>query len=196
MSGTIGRRHRIASGPLLALGFLLTGCADQPGPLLVSALLSASVPKAVEALVEGEDAAPDGGNGFAACRQEAFALDAKARDSGNAGQYAASARIAERCLAAAPTDPDRTLDVMQVMALAIQNHAKAGDAVRARELLEDYARRFPERDLYFEDGTAFAPTMAMALGQGDLEDAAATSVANVNPALKTERRRTAYWLAH
>jgi len=134
---------------------------------------------------------------FTACFDEGVEMDRNARQSGNAGQYRRAAEILERCVAehggagAVPED-----ERMRTLALAIQDHAKAGDVARAREVLAGFRSRFGGRDLYYPDGTAFTEAMEMVLGMASTADAGVFSPANVNPTLKAEIRRQHYWETH
>lgn len=134
---------------------------------------------------------------FTACFDEGVAMDRSARQSGNAGQYRRAAEILERCVvehgeAGSVPEDER----MRTLALAIQDHAKAGDVARAREILNGFQSRFGGRDLYYPDGTAFTEAMEMALGMASTADAGVFSTANVNPTLKAEIRRQHYWETH
>lgn len=131
---------------------------------------------------------------FRECRDEGLTMDRAARASASVGQYHRAARILETCVAEAgvadAVDPD---EQMRVMALSIQDHAKAGNVSQARKSLKSFERRFEGRDLYFADGTSFIESMRMVLGMADPSDAGIFSTANVNTTLKSEVRRQHYW---
>ena len=132
---------------------------------------------------------------FEACRDEALELDAQARANGDAARYLASARLLERCQAKLGPNADTVkTDVrMRVAALAVQNYIKGGDAAAALGSLDRFKRAFPDRDLYYADGSSFRETMEVLLGQRDPTDFGLYATLNVSAPLKAEMRRVLYW---
>lgn len=130
---------------------------------------------------------------YRSCRDEAFALDEKARADGSRGRYLASAELLEKCESNLGAE-SRGLAVderMRAYALSIQNYFKAGDMERARDNLARFRQAFPENDLYYADGSSFTETMELLLGQRDLKGGFA--MLNVNDELKDEVLRIDYW---
>ena len=67
------------------------------------------------------------------------------------------------------------------------------DASSARENLEAFKRAFPDKDLYYADGSSFRETMGVLLGQADSKDFGQFAVLNVGRPLKDEMRRMDHW---
>ena len=55
---------------------------------------------------------------------------------------------------------------------------------------------FKGKDLRLSDGSSYIETMKMLLGMDEPTSIGALSMANVNPSLKAELRRTKYWERH
>ncbi len=133
--------------------------------------------------------------GFQSCRDEAVDLDTQARTSGDPARYLASARLLERCGSDLGPDASTVSDDerMRAYALTVQNYLKGGDAGSARRNLERFKQAFPDRDLYYPDGSSFRETMEVLLGQRDPTDFGQYATLNVSSALKDEMRRVEYW---
>ena len=129
------------------------------------------------------------------CRDEAVALDTKARESGSAARYLASARMLESC--EAELGPNAAKGVaeerMRAYALSVQNHLKGGDVNRARENLSQMKRAFPGKDLRYPGGASFIASMELLLGMRDRTDVSAFALVNATDAAKSELRRARYW---
>ena len=129
------------------------------------------------------------------CRDDALELDTKARKESSTARYLASARLLEKCEselgaeAASAGEEER----LRAYALSVQNYFKGGDISQARKNLEKLQKAFPEKDLYWPDGSSFIETMEVILGLKDNPSIGAYSVANVNYDLKAELRRIHYW---
>ncbi len=78
------------------------------------------------------------------CRDEALALDAKARQAGSPARYLASARMLEGCEAALGPESARLAleERMRAYALSIQNYFKGGDVAKARDNLAKFKNAF------------------------------------------------------
>ncbi len=164
---------------------------------------------ALAACNTGFPSQPDGGIGFREdrhaeitamreyrdCRDEALALDAKARQAGSPARYLASARMIEGCEAALGPESARLAleERMRAYALSIQNYFKGGDVATARKNLGKFKIAFAGNDLYYADGASFSDTMSLVLGEADDAALGEFSVANVSPELKAELRRVRYW---
>ncbi len=129
------------------------------------------------------------------CRDEALALDAKARQAGSPARYLASARMLEGCEAALGPESARLAleERMRAYALSIQNYFKGGDVAKARGNLAKFKTAFAGNDLYYADGSSFGDTMTLVLGEADDSALGEFSVVNVSPELKAELRRVRYW---
>ena len=132
---------------------------------------------------------------FRDCRDEALALDAKARRAGSPARYLASARMIEGCEAALGPESARLApeERMRAYALSIQNYFKGGDVAAARENLGKFKTAFAGSDLYYADGASFSDTISLVLGEVDDAVLGEFSVVNVAPELKAELRRVRYW---
>jgi hypothetical protein len=129
------------------------------------------------------------------CRDEALALDGKARQAASPARYLASARMIENCEAAlgpeaAHLSPEER---MRAYALSIQNYFKGGDIAKARENLGKFKTAFAGNDLYYADGSSFSDSMTLVLGVADDSALGEFSTVNVSPELKAELRRVRYW---
>ena len=130
------------------------------------------------------------------CRYDALALDRQARQENAPARYLASARMIEKC--EADLGPEATglaaEERMRAYALSIQNRLKGGDVAQARANLEAFRTSFVDGDLYYPDGASFIETMEILLDLKDRTSIGEFSVANVSGELKSELRRTRYWL--
>ena len=135
---------------------------------------------------------------YRSCRDEALALDTKARQSGSAAQYLQSAKLIAKCETSVGPEMAGIAreERMRAYALGVQNRLKGGDVAGARAALETFTTAFSGSDLYYPDGTSFTETMELVLGLRDRTAVGAFSMANVNGALKAELRRSRYWKRH
>ncbi|MDP6874303.1 MAG: hypothetical protein QF521_12300, partial [Alphaproteobacteria bacterium] len=129
------------------------------------------------------------------CRDDALALDGKARSEGSSARYLASARLLDKCEAeVGPEAAGVAVDErMRAYAVGIQNHFKGGDVAQARSNLNTFQETFDGADLYFADGSSFVESMEILLGLRDRKAIGQFSVANVSADLKSELRRVRYW---
>ena len=129
------------------------------------------------------------------CRNEGLELDKRARISGSAGTYLASARVLEKCeTGIGPDGAGLAVDErMRAYALSIQNNFKGGDVEKARTVLDRYKERFSGQDLYYPDGTSFLSTMDSLLGRKEKWSFGEFAALNVNATLKGEMRRLLHW---
>lgn len=132
------------------------------------------------------------------CREEALMLDRQARAADAMGRYLASARLLERCEAELGEHAGAVAaeERMRVVAVTVQNHLKGGDVAAARAALERFRTGFPDRDLYYADGSSFLETMELLLGVPGPTAAGGFATANVGAAAKAELRRLSYWTRH
>ncbi len=130
-----------------------------------------------------------------ACRDEALALDAQARQGDGGARYLASARLIEKCESGLGPEHAQVAqeERMRAYALAVQNHLKGGDVAAARAGLEKFKSAFAGADLYYADSSSFSETMEILLGLRDRTAAGEYSVVNASATLKAELRRARYW---
>jgi hypothetical protein len=130
-----------------------------------------------------------------ACRDEALALDAQARQGDGGARYLTSARLIEKCESGLGPEHAQVAqeERMRAYALAVQNHLKGGDVAAARAALEKFKAAFNGADLYYADGSSFSETMEILLGLRDRAAAGEYSVVNAGATLKAELRRSRYW---
>lgn len=129
------------------------------------------------------------------CRDDGVELDTKARSSGSAGRYLASARLLEKCETELGQESVKLAvdERMRAYALGIQNYIKGGDLETAARNLERFKKAFTGTDLYFTSGASFVETMASILGQKRPHEFGDVAALNVNDELKSEMRRIRYW---
>ena len=129
------------------------------------------------------------------CRDNALELDRQAREGASPARYLASARLLEKCEAELGPEAAGVAveERLRAYALSVQDHFKGGDVVKARENLERFKQSFPDKDLFFKDGSSFVETMEILLGLKDRSMVGEFSVANVNSDVKSELRRVRYW---
>ncbi len=129
------------------------------------------------------------------CRDDGVELDSKARSSGSAGQYLASARLLEKCETELGQDAASLAvdERMRAYALGIQNYIKGGDLKTASRNLARFKEAFAGKDLYFTSGSSFIETMESVLGKKRPGAFADLALLNVNNELKSEMRRIRYW---
>ena len=132
---------------------------------------------------------------YRACRDEGYALDKKARTSGSAAMYLASARVLEKCETKVGPDfsDGEKSERMRAYALSVQNYFKGGDIAKARANFDKFQSHFPENDLYYPDGTSFITTMNALFGRQEKWSYSEFSTLNVNGTMKSEMRRILYW---
>ncbi|HIJ44101.1 MAG: hypothetical protein V1253_00855 [Alphaproteobacteria bacterium] len=129
------------------------------------------------------------------CRDDGVELDTKARSSGSAGQYLASARLLEKCETELGQEAANLAvdERMRAYALGIQNYIKGGNLETAARNLERFKKAFTGKDLYFTSGASFIETMESILGQKRPHEFGDLAALNVSYELKNEMRRIRYW---
>ena len=132
---------------------------------------------------------------FRQCRDEAIALDTKARQEGSVSKYLASARLLEKCESEVGVSTARVGkdERMKAYALSIQNFFKGGDIAAATRNLKKMKTAFPGKDIYLADGSSFIETLEVLLGVKDQKTIGEYSIENINKNLKAELRRFRYW---
>lgn len=132
---------------------------------------------------------------FQDCRSQGLELDQQARSRGSAGAYVNSARVLESCgnnLPAGSTGVSAD-ERIRVDALATLNYLRGGDIEKARQNLNRLQTTYPDRDLYYADGSSFTATMETLLGRIDATSFGQFATLNVNESAKREMRRVIYW---
>lgn len=134
-------------------------------------------------------------DGFEACREEALTMDRQARGRDSKGAYITSATIMEKCVAdlGGKTRGVPEAERMRLGALTTLNYLKGGDAEKARQSLGVFRANFPERDLYFSDGSSFVQTAELLLDRTENVSFGAFATMNVNSDVKNEMRRMTHW---
>ncbi len=129
------------------------------------------------------------------CRDDALELDTQARTTGNTGRYLASAQLLEKCEAEIGPEAKGVAEEerMRAYALGIQNYLKGGDIAKARENLHAFKRSFPDKDLYYTDGSSFIASMEVLIGQSDDLAFSRFGATNIGDKLADEMRRIRYW---
>ena len=133
---------------------------------------------------------------YRTCRVEGMELDKKALASGSQGTYLASAQVLEKCEANLGPGANASIskgERMHAYALSVQNYLKGGDVARARDNFDKFQTAFPNRDLYYADGSSFISTMEALLGRSEPWTFGEFANLNVNTQLKGEMRRMNYW---
>jgi len=128
------------------------------------------------------------------CRDEGMALDREAGQARAPARYLAAARVLEGCESgigpeAAGLAPEER---MRAYAIAVQARLKGGDPAGARAGLDRLRAAFPDRDLYFDDGTSFLDTIEAVLTVG-AGGRAPRGAANVAGDVDGELQRLARW---
>lgn len=103
-----------------------------------------------------------------ACRDEGVELGRQAARTSAPPRHLTAARVLEGCEAALGPEASGLApeERMRAYALAIQARLAGGDPDGARAGLERFRAAFPDRDLYFDDGTSFVDTIAAVLAVG------------------------------
>jgi hypothetical protein len=129
------------------------------------------------------------------CVDQAIELDHQARSTQAAAQYLASARLLERCEQDLGPHADRSMDErrMRAYALSVQNQLKGGDIAQARENLDALRASFPNRDLFYSDGSSFTDSMSVLLGEIDVKRTGHLTLYNIPDDLRSELLRARYW---
>ncbi|MBT5264965.1 MAG: hypothetical protein HOL85_09045 [Rhodospirillaceae bacterium] len=132
------------------------------------------------------------------CRDDALAIDEKARSSRSAAKYLASARMLEKCEAdLGPSGAKLAVeDRMRAYGVAVQNYVKGGDMENARRTLDSFRKAFDGRDLYLANGASFVETMNVLLNERSGLSASRLELANIGSGLRDEVRRVRHWSKH
>lgn len=134
-------------------------------------------------------------NEFRQCRDDAVLLDEQARNTGSVAKYLASARLLEKCETMIGSDAANVGEDERIRAyaLSIQNYIKGGDVSKAAHSLQAFQSEFPNKDLYYEDGSSFVETMLVLTHQKENGNFSIASTLNVSRDLKREKNRQRYW---
>lgn len=130
---------------------------------------------------------------FNACKDEALAVDKRAREQQSPPQYQRAAELFEHCVTTY-SRYENAIDadvVIQLQALSILDYLKAGDVKSARAQLHVFKNGFPNHDLYLSDGSSFVDTLSLLLEQNNK-----AALLNTNAVVSSEWRRRRYWLHH
>lgn len=129
-----------------------------------------------------------------ACRDEGVELDRQAGQVASPARHLAAARVLEGCESGLGPEASTLApeERMRAYGLAIWARLAGGDPAGAQTGVERFRAAFPDRDLYFDDGTSFLDSVAAILAVG----AGASSPgggANVAGSVDGELRRLARW---
>lgn len=129
------------------------------------------------------------------CRKEVLQLSDQARVQKSPGGYLTSAQVAEKCLSgvAAHKHVVPVGERMRLHSVAVLNYLRAGDIASANSAFASFKRAYPEKDLYFTDGTSFIKTMEAFLARTDKQSFGEFAALNVNRGVKREMRRINHW---
>ena len=126
---------------------------------------------------------------FEQCVDEVWQQDLQAKNNASYPLYLSSAKLATHCLDIIGSDGSKQ-QKMRLLALSIQNFIKGGDINNAQTNLKIFNENYPNKDLYYTDGTSFSQTMELLL---NFSNQNTIEILNVSPELKSEIRRMNYW---
>ena len=134
---------------------------------------------------------------FEHCREQAFAMDASARQQQSAAQYQTAADLFKHCVETfSPYHQVMAAEDMLVLqAMSVLDFLKAGSVEAARNELKMMRVAFPHHDLYLADGSSFIDSMALLLETSSEPDQR-QQLLNTNRTLAMEFKRREYWLQH
>ena len=129
------------------------------------------------------------------CRKEVLQLSDQARLQKSPGGYLTSAQVAEKCIAGVAEHKHVIPqgERMKLHSVAVLNYLRAGDIASANSAFERFKTAYPEKDLYFTDGTSFIKTMEAFLERTDKQSFGEFAALNVNRGVKREMRRINHW---
>lgn len=184
------RSKPVRNAAFLAVSVLLSACATD------GLFGKAEVPAPVEdASVREARAAEAAMQGWRECRDDALALDAQGRATGDSAKYLAAARLFGKCekevgesLMGSAVD-----ERMRALALSVQDNLKGGDVSAAKSALVEFEEKFPGLDLYYADGSSFIDSYSLLLESARDGSGGDIAVMNASPAVKSEVRRMRFW---
>ncbi len=132
---------------------------------------------------------------YRACVDDALKLSQRARTSGQAGGYLASAKLLDRC--ESDLGPEaKTLageERMRNYGLGILNYIKAGDIQKAQANLETFKKAFDGHDLYLPNGASFIDTVTLLTVKRGEASPQEMAMMNVSSTLRAEIQRARFW---
>lgn len=133
--------------------------------------------------------------GWRECRDDALALDAQGRATGDAAKYLASARLFEKCEKELGPGLDGVAvdERMRAVAMGVQDSLKGGDIAAARADLALFQEKFGGQDLYYADGSSFIDSFSLLLESARDGKGGDLAVVNASPTVKSEVRRMRFW---
>ena len=134
---------------------------------------------------------------FSQCREQAYDMDASARQQQSAAQYQTAAGLFQRCVETFSGYHQiiAAEDMLILQALSVLDYLKAGNVESAREQLSLMRRAFPHHDLYLADGSSFVDSMSLLL-ESSSDTSTHSQLLNTNRTLAMEFKRREYWLQH
>ncbi|MBA55691.1 MAG: hypothetical protein CMK89_14645 [Pseudomonadales bacterium] len=134
---------------------------------------------------------------FSQCREQAYDMDASAREQQSAAQYQTAAGLFQHCVETF-SDHHQVVaaeDMLVLQAMSVMDYLKAGNVESAREQLKLLRMAFPHHDLYLSDGSSFVDSMLLLL-EFSSEESRRHQLLNTNRTLAMEFKRREYWLQH
>jgi len=131
---------------------------------------------------------------YRACRDHGLELD-RAAAPRQQGRSLAVARILEGCERDLGTHAGvvSAEERMQALAVAVLARLRGGDPEGAAAALARMRDGFPDRDLYFADGSSFRDSVEAVLQSGRSGATSSTVAANLSAPLAAELRRLEEW---
>lgn len=132
---------------------------------------------------------------FHQCRDEALALDERARSAAAAALYREASERAAKCeielgrnTAAVPLQ-----ERMSLAAIALLDAVKGGDGAAAQDQLRRFKARFAGQDLALADGSSFLDTIELIVSGPEGDIGRRHAQRSVSPAVRRELLRARYW---
>ena len=156
---------------------------------------AATPPKPAAATPAKPSPASAAAQAFHQCRDEALALDERARSSATAALYREASERAAKCetelgrnSAAVPLQ-----ERMSLAAIALLDAVKGGDGAGAQEQLRRFKTRFAGQDLALADGSSFLDTIELIVSGPEGEIGRRHAQRSVSLGVRRELLRARYW---
>ncbi|MEK9752896.1 MAG: hypothetical protein VW338_06755 [Rhodospirillaceae bacterium] len=132
---------------------------------------------------------------YRSCVDDAIKLSERARTSGQAGGYLASAKLLERCESNLGPEANSLAreERMRNYGLGIVSYIKAGDIQKAQVNLETFKKSFDGHDLYLPNGASFIDTVTLLTVKRDAASPQEMAMMNVSSTLRAEIQRARFW---
>ena len=164
-------------------------------PKPTAAAKPATPPKPAAATPAKPSPASAAAQAFHQCRDEALALDERARSTATPALYREASERAAKCetelgrnSAAVPLQ-----ERMSLAAIALLDAVKGGDGAGAQDQLRRFKTRFPGQDLALADGSSFLDTIELIVSGPEGEIGRRHAQRSVSLAVRRELLRARYW---